>query len=151
MHMPPPSPADTARAIALGHEPSTVSVRGVSWFFVWFFGFAAVVHVLIWIMYREMVKYEDAQSVQRSAITSVDVHPPEPLLQPTRRWHEYSETDDLALLRGRENLEFIRRGWINSETGEFKISDEAVAAVLNPTAAPTTNQSSGGSGGGMPR
>ena len=32
MHMPPPSAEQTARAIELGHEPSTVSVRGLFWF-----------------------------------------------------------------------------------------------------------------------
>jgi hypothetical protein len=68
MHMPPPSPEETARAIEIGHEPSTVSIKGLAWFFVVFFSFAAIVHVLIWIMYREMVKYEESQNVQRSVL-----------------------------------------------------------------------------------
>ena len=40
-------PEETAKAIELGHEPSTVSVKGVVWFFIVFFAFAAVVHVII--------------------------------------------------------------------------------------------------------
>src|SRR5438046_7626311 len=84
MHMPPPSAAETAQAIELGHEPSTVSVKGVAWFFAIFVAFAVVVHVAIWVMYRQMVKYEESQNVQRSAVASTENHPPEPLLQPTR-------------------------------------------------------------------
>ena len=81
MHMPPPSAQETARAIELGHEPSTVSVRGTVWFIIVFFAFAVVVHVIIWVMYREMVKYEQRQNIPRSALNATtEVHPPEPRL-----------------------------------------------------------------------
>ena len=56
MHMPPPVATETAKAIELGHEPSTVSVKGVLWFFIVFFAFAAVVHVIIYVLYRGLVK-----------------------------------------------------------------------------------------------
>src|SRR4051794_39025648 len=155
MHMPPPSAADTAKAVELGHEPSTVSVKGVTWFFVVFFAFAVVVHVAVWVVYRELVKYQESQNVERSAVASTENHPPEPLLQPTRRWHEYTEPDDLALMHGRENLEFVRRGWIDRESGEFKIPDDVINSVATsggaPSAAPSSNPASGGTGAGMPR
>jgi hypothetical protein len=129
MHMPPPSPEETAQAIELGHEPSTISVKGLFWFFVIFFSFAAIVHVIIWVMYREMQKYEESQNVQRSVLATADVKPaPEPRLQPTREVHERTEPEDLALMRGRNNLEFYRRGWI-TDTGEFRIPDDIVTKV----------------------
>lgn len=154
MHMPPPSAADTAKAVELGHEPSTVSVKGVTWFFIIFFAFAVVVHIAVWVIYRGLVKYEESQNVQRSAVASTENHPPEPLLQPTRRWHEYTEPDDLALMHGRENLEFVRRGWIDKETEEFKIPDDVINAVTSSGGAPVApapNPASGGTGAGMPR
>jgi hypothetical protein len=128
MHMPPPSPEETARAIELGHEPSTVSVKGLAWFFIWFFIFAVFIHVAIWLMYRAMQQYEMNQNIQRSALTTVRMHPPEPRLQPTREWHEQTEPEDLALMRGRNNLQFVRRGWIN-DLGEFRIPDEVINQV----------------------
>jgi len=133
MHMPPPSPEETAKAIELGHEPSTISVKALFWFFVIFFSFAAVVHVIIWFMYRGMQEHEEAQNVQRSVLASADVKPaPEPRLQPTREVHERTEPEDLALMRGRNNLEFYRRGWI-TDTGEFKIPDDVVNKVAANT------------------
>jgi len=129
MHMPPPSAEETARAIELGHEPSTVSIKGLAWFFVYFFTFGAMVHVLIWIMYTQMVKYEEAQNVPRSALTTSVRPPPEPRLQPTKDAHERTEPEDLAVMRGRENLEFVRRGWIDRETGQFRIPENVVSEV----------------------
>src|SRR4051794_15743545 len=155
MHMPPPSAEETAQAIELGHEPSTVSVRGVMWFFIVFIGFAVVVHVIVWEMYREMEKYQHRQDVQRSALTSVRLQPPEPRLQPTRELHETTEWEDLELMHGRENLEFVNRGWINRESGEFRVPDELIEKIAGgggtSTAGPTSNPASGGTGAGMPR
>ncbi len=151
MHMPPPSAEETAHAVELGHEPSTVSVRGVAWFFIVFFAFAAVVHVIIWVMYRQMEKYEMAQNVERSALMApAGSQPPEPRLQPTRALHETTEPEDLAVMRGRENLEFVKRGWINKENGEFRIPDDVIDAI-GTGGAPSNNPASGGTGGGMPK
>jgi hypothetical protein len=157
MHMPPPSAQETAQAIELGHEPSTVSVRGIAWFLVIFSAFVAVVLVLVLLLYRGLEKYEQSQNVERSAVArAVEVHPPEPRLQPTMHWHETTEPEDLALMRGRENLEFVQRGWINKETGEFRVPDDVINAVAASNgspidASPTTNPASGGTGGGMPK
>ena len=156
MHMPPPSAEETAKAIELGHEPSTVSVKGVLWFFIVFFIFAAVVHVIIYVLYRGLVKYEEDQNVPRSALTAAsEVHPPEPRLQPTRVWHETTEPEDLALMHGRENLEFVKRGWIN-DTGEFHVPDDVIDKVAGMGGSasgmtPTSNPASGGTGAGMPK
>lgn len=155
IHMPPPSAEETARAVELGHEPSTVSVRGVLWFLVVFVAFAVVVHVLIYVMYKQMVKYEEAQNVQRSALTAIDIPAPEPRLQPSIHHHESTESEDLAAMNGLAYLEFYNRGWIK-ESGEFRIPDDVVQAVASGggtlrTSAPTTNPASGGSGGGQPR
>ena len=132
MHMPPPSAEETAHAIELGHEPSTVSVKGVAWFFVVFFGFTGVVFVIIWVMYGQLVKFEqESFNKERSAVAvslSSEMHAPEPRLQPTRLWHETTEPEDLAIMHGRENLEFVQRGWID-ENGEFKIPDDVIAKV----------------------
>jgi hypothetical protein len=157
MHMPPPSAQETAQAIELGHEPSTVSVRGVAWFFAVFFVFGAVVHVIIWVMYQQLVKYVESQNVQRTAIVMPKVEKPTfPLLQPSMGRHEQTEVDDMMRTLGTENIEFVNRGWINKETGEFRIPDELVQQVAASGGAatgggPTTNPSSGGAGGGMPR
>jgi len=155
--MPPPSAEETAQAIELGHEPSTVSVRGVAWFFLIFFISGIVIHVLVYIIYRQLTNYEqNALNKERSALTTAaEVHPPEPRLQPTRRWHETTEWEDLALMRGRENLEFVRRGWI-TENGEFRIPEDVLNQVAASGgsvsgAAPTSNPASGGTGAGMPR
>ena len=149
MHMPPPSAEETAQAIELGHEPSTVSVKGVGWFFIVFFLTAVVVHVIVWVMYRELVKYQEAQDVPKSGLTNVvQLVPPEPRLQPTFALHQSTEAEDLALMHGRENLEFVERGWINKETGDFQIPDDVIEKVASGTAgaAPTTNPASGGTG-----
>jgi hypothetical protein len=138
MHMPPPSPEELVRAIELGHEPSTVSVKGIAWFFVIFFAFGAVVFLLVWVMYRQMVKSQEAADLPRSALVSVKIYPPEPRLQPTKIYHERTEPEDLALMNGRENLEFVRRGWINEDNGEFRIPDDVVNTVAQ--------QASGGAG-----
>jgi hypothetical protein len=154
MHMPPPSAQETAKAIELGHEPSTVSVKGVVWFFIVFFAFAAVVHVIIYVLYDQLVKYEESQNVARSALTaSSEVHPPEPRLQPTRIWHETTEPEDLALMHGQENLEFVKRGWI-TDAGDFRVPDDVINKVSGTggTSAgtmPANNPASGGTGAGM--
>lgn len=155
MHMPPPSAADTAKAVELGHEPSTVSVKGVGWFFIIFVAVAVFVHIAVWVVYRGLVKYQESQNVVNSAVTArKEIHPPEPMLQPTLQWHPYSEPEDLALMHGRENLEFVRRGWIDKETEEFRIPDDVVNTVASSGGAPVappSNPASGGTGAGMPR
>jgi hypothetical protein len=135
MHMPPPSAEDLVRAIEIGHEPSTVSVKGLMWFFVVFFSSGAVIFLLVWVMYRQMVKGQEAMDLPRSALVSVKVYPPEPRLQPTKTYHERTEPEDLALMNGRDNLEFVRRGWINKENGEFRIPDDVVNAVAQQASA----------------
>src|SRR5690349_4143803 len=136
MHMPPPSAQETARAIELGHEPSTVSVRGVLWFFIVFFVFGAVVHVIIYVMYHQLVKYVESQNVQRSALVSAQMYPPEPRLQPTRLHHETTEVEDLQLLRGRDNIEMVERGWIDRESGEFRIPQNLIDQIAASGGAP---------------
>ena len=157
MHMPPPSAEEMAQSIELGHEPSTVSVKGVTWFFVIFFGCAAVIHVIVYVMYQQLTKVEqNALNRERSALTvSAEVHPPEPRLQPTRLWHETTEPEDLSLMHGRENLEFLRRGWI-SENGQFQIPEDLVNQVASSGGSasgnlPASNPASGGTGAGMPK
>jgi hypothetical protein len=156
MHMPPPSAEETAKAIELGHEPSTVSVKGVVWFFVIFFIAAVAIHVIVWVVYRELTKFVLRNDVPKSAVTSVQLTPPEPRLQPTRGLHETTEHEDLDLMHGRENLEFVTRGWISRETGEFRIPDDLIDRVAAAGASaggtgPTTNPASGGTGGGTPK
>jgi len=128
LHMPPPTQEELSEAIELGHEPSTVSVKGLLWFFVCFGLFALATHGVIYGMYHGLVRYEESQNVERSALTTVKLHPPEPRLQPTKEWHERTEPEDLALMRGRDNLEFVNRKWI-TEGGEIRIPDDVVSAV----------------------
>jgi hypothetical protein len=129
MHMPPPSAQETAKAIELGHEPSTVSVKGVTWSIVVLFAVIGVCFVLIYAVYHGLLDFQARQEEPRSALTSIQMAPPEPRLQPTRLFHETTEPEDLALMRGRENLEFVQRGWIDKETGEFKIPDDVITKV----------------------
>jgi hypothetical protein len=129
MHMPPPSAEETAKAIELGHEPSTVSVKAVVWSVAVLFAVILVSLVLIQGVYHGLLDYQARQEEQRSALTTVQMTPPEPRLQPTRLYHETTEPEDLALMRGRENLEFVQRGWIDKESGEFKIPDDVIAKV----------------------
>ena len=149
MHMPPPSAEETAKAIELGHEPSTVSVKGVTWSFVVLFALIGAVLVFIYLVYHGLLDYQARQDVDRSALTTVQMTPPEPRLQPTRLLHETTEPEDLALMHGRENLEFVQRGWIDKETGEFHIPDDVVAKVASAGPTPASNPASGGSGAGM--
>ena len=150
MHMPPPSAEETAKAVELGHEPSTVSVRGVVWFFAVFFIFGAVVQVIVWVIYKQLVTYEGTQNVQRSAVVMnrTNDKPDWPLLQPTKGVHERTENDDLMAMKCLENLEFVRRGWIYKESGDFHLPEDLVQAVPASngapiTASPTTNPSAG--------
>jgi hypothetical protein len=127
--MPPPSAEETARAVELGHEPSTISVRAVLWFFVIFIGSGIIIHVIVYVMYKQLVKYEVSQNVPRSALKEIEIVPPEPRLQPSIKHHESTESEDLAAMRGRENLDFVNRGWISKETRQFRIPDDIVQAV----------------------
>jgi hypothetical protein len=130
MHMPPPSAQETARAVELGHEPSTISVRGMLWFFIVFIASVAVIHVIVYVTYKQMVKYEHAQNIQRSVIDAGELLiPPEPRLQPSIKHHESTEPEDLAAMRGREYLEFVRRGIIH-ENGEFRFPDDVLQSVV---------------------
>ena len=146
MHMPPPSPEELVRAIELGHEPSTISVKGVAWSLIIFFGIAAFLHVVVYFMYHQMLKDLDEQDLQRSALNSVKVYPPEPRLQPTKTYHERTEPEDLALMNGRDNLEFVRRGWINEDNGEFRVPDDVVAVVSQRATATAGSKPVGSTG-----
>jgi hypothetical protein len=132
VHIPPPSEQQLQEAVELGHEPSAISVRGVMWFFVWFFITAVVVYTVAWLMYRTVLREEEAADVLRSAVPGVLQPPPEPRLQPSIH-HQSLPREDLAAMHERERAEFVNRGWFDEKTGKVRIPDDIVNAVIEQT------------------
>jgi hypothetical protein len=130
------------------HEKDDVSVRGIAHFAIWFVIVAAVVHVLVWVIFKTILHYHEEQYAPVSALFPQEgkqPHPPDPQLQPTQVSHELVPWEDTQLMREREDAEFQRRGWsVDTVMHRATINPATVEQVLAltrsapPPPAPTT-------------
>lgn len=143
---PPPSP----EAVAAGYEPSRLSARAMSWFLAWFVIAAAVIHVLLWFVMKQMGNHV-RPSVDRPASLvepSSAVVSGAPPLQPSTG-HDLLPREDLARMHQAENAVFEHLGWtVDRRTGLAKVPASVVRAVARRGAAAATHPSTAPSGGG---
>jgi hypothetical protein len=123
----------------LGHEPLTLSVRGLVIFVVCFIASAVVIHIVVWRLYRGSMQQEQSNDARRSALISQRPPPAGPALQPSPA-HEALPQQDLAALRAAENAEFAKRGWLDESTGEVRVPDDIIQKVAAMTAPGATTQ-----------
>src|SRR3954463_13611771 len=95
------------------HEKDQVSIRGIAYFAIWFVIVAVVVHLLVWVIFRSILHYNEKQYEPVSALFPQPGQspPPEPRLQPTAISHERLPWQDTTRMLNREDAEFQRRGW----------------------------------------
>jgi len=127
------------------HEKSDVNVRALLWAVVIFVVFAAVTHLLLWLLYRGFANLATSQN--KPALTSMKVPgsmstpgPDTPRLQPfpsklpvTGAVPPYTNTPvtDLADLRAAEEKALTEPGWIDRQKGIVRLPiDVAKQLVL---------------------
>jgi hypothetical protein len=108
------------------HEESDVNIRGILIFAAGLIVLAAVIHVLIWGVFR----YFDAREARRQtieyplAVQEESRLPPEPRLQTNPR-------QDLQDLRAAEERLLTTYGWVDRNAGVVRIPvDEAMKLTL---------------------
>jgi hypothetical protein len=135
------SPAGAAESS--NHESSTISLRGIVIFTIWFVVAAGVIHALIWWFFVAHRHQERGRDVEVTGIVqTARTPPPEPRLQPSP-FHDELPRDDMKAFRKREKEAFANRSpsWVDPKTDEVRIPDEIVNQVTNlPHANPTTQQ-----------
>ena len=121
------------------HEPSSIRLRGMIWFFIWFFVGLIALHLVILAVYFAYVRDAAKESVPITGLNNEQVTrsiPPEPRLQPSIA-HDRLARVDLAELQARDVAEFRRRGWVDEKSGEVKIPP-AIAEQVVKMSQPTT-------------
>ena len=135
-----------ASAEQRGHEPTTISLRGIIISAVVLIVAAVIIHIALWVMYVAVLRHDERQDISPSAVVRDLPAPPEPRLQPFEG-HGLPE-QDLARMHKAENDELERRGWtVNREMNIAKIPDELAEKIALRMSAPrqtsaTTQQTS---------
>lgn len=114
------------------HESSDVPVRPLFVFIVIFIVFSAVSHLVLWYMYKALVKGERNRmdppqtSIARPADASVPKN--QPLLQPFPQGktlpNQTTPVSDMAAMRAAEDLALKNYGWVDKEQGVVRIPIE---------------------------
>jgi hypothetical protein len=120
------------------HEASTIRLRAMIWFFVWFFVAAVVIHLLILALYYLYLADAKKENVPITALSG-DVTravPPEPRLQPSID-HDALPRVDMDQLTARDLADFRARGWVDDKSGAVKIPQQIVDQVVQMSK-PTT-------------
>jgi hypothetical protein len=100
-----PSPEPTsAEAIALGHEPTAISLAAIMWFLVIFVVSVAVIGVLVWWLMLGFEGFEQRQDIVQSPLATTSPAPPQPWLQPSKAQGEtpLQPWQEMEALRSRE-------------------------------------------------
>jgi hypothetical protein len=118
------------------HEHSTVSLRGVIIFFIWFFVGLAIIEAAVYGLYRLYHREAGFVDVPITGLTDERVTrqiPPDPRLQPSVD-HNALPREDVEAMHARDMEEFRRRpGWVDEKTGEVHVSDTIAAQVIQMT------------------
>ena len=108
------------------HETTDVNVRAVLLFGAGLFVVAAVIHVLIWVLFGYLSGREAIPSAREYPLAATEQNrlPPEPRLQTNPR-------DDLRDLRTHEDQVLTSYGWVDKNAGVVRIPiDEAMKIVV---------------------
>jgi hypothetical protein len=117
---------------SLNHEPSTISLRGIVYFLIWFVIIAILLHLLVWWWFFVRRSAERGTDVSVTAVVQEHrLPPPEPRMQPSE-FHETLPRVDLQELMKRDHDTFAKRSpsWIDPKTGAIRIPDEIVNQVV---------------------
>ncbi len=135
------------------HETSDVNVRALLWTVVIIVVFAAVAHVLVWLMYRYLRQHERAQTPP--AVTAVTLPsgaetPSEPRLQPFpsrgpngKVEPPYTTTPvmDLKQMRAAEDEALKTSAWIDQQKGIVRIPIDIAKKLVIQEGLPVTGTS----------
>jgi hypothetical protein len=108
------------------HETTDVNVQGVLLFGAGLFIVAAVVHVLIWVLFGYLSSHEAIHGAREYPLAAAEENrlPPEPRLQTNPR-------EDLRDLRAHEDQVLSSYGWVDKNAGVVRIPiDEAMKIVV---------------------
>ena len=106
------------------HESSNINLRSLIWVVVIFVGTTFAIHVVIyWVFvgFRQAV----AQEREITGVNAAHIPPPEPRLQPSVE-HNQLPALDLERMHEAEYAEFARRGWVDPQTHEIRVSPQIV-------------------------
>lgn len=135
------------------HETSDVNVRALLWFVAIFIVFAAVSHVVIWVMYRWLRQRDRVQTAPPlTAITRpVGVEtPPQPRLQPFpdrapdgKVEAPYTTTPvmDLQQMRAAEEEALTTPAWIDQQKGIVRLPIDIAKQLVVQQGLPVTGTS----------
>ena len=123
------------------HEASAIRLRGMIWFFVWFFVGLTVLHVIVLAVYFGYKRDAAKESIPITGLSGEQVTrsiPPEPRLQPSID-HDQLPRVDMDALRARDLAEFRKRGWADENSEQVKIPPAIVEQVVKMSQ-PTTRE-----------
>lgn len=127
----PPTPPDP-ESLKRGHEWRDMNLRGLMWFMVIFFGIGLLVHIIVWISFRNVAHTAVSNDPAPSPLNTGPAQPPSPILQPTQKYHEKQPWQDLQEMHERENAHLSRYAWIDEKAGIVQIPiDRAMELVVN--------------------
>jgi hypothetical protein len=110
------------------HEGSNISLRGLIKFGIWFVTAGAVINLIIWSIFVFFRSNENRREDPITGLIAQHVQPPEPRLQPSIA-HNALPAQDLKAMREREHAEFVRRGWIDEQTGTIRVPAQIAAQI----------------------
>ncbi|HKB80896.1 MAG TPA: hypothetical protein VKH35_14385 [Thermoanaerobaculia bacterium] len=128
------------------HETSDVNVRALLWFVIIFVVFAALAHVLIWVMFRYFRELARGQTnAPLTAIARpVDADIPSlPRLQPFPQGKEpYNDTPvtDLQQMREHEEQVLDSPAWIDKQQGVVRLPIDVAKRLAVQHGFPVVNQ-----------
>src|SRR4051812_45901136 len=101
------------------HETSDVNVRAVLLFGAGLFIAAAIVHLLVWVLFGYFSSHEAVRGAREPPLAATEQNrvPPEPRLQTNPR-------ADLRDLRAREDQMLTSYGWVDKNAGVVRIPIE---------------------------
>jgi hypothetical protein len=123
------------------HEPERIRLRGMIWFFVWFFIGLVTLHLIILAVYFAYKGSAAKESVPITGLSGEQVTrsiPPPPRLQPSFD-HDKLPRVDMDELRARDLAEFRRRGWADDKSAQVKIPTAIVEQVVKLSQPTTRN------------
>jgi hypothetical protein len=121
------------------HEPSAIRLRGMLWFFFWFFLGLIVLHIFLYWLYHVYLADAAKESVPITGLTGSFTRsvPPEPRLQPSID-HDQLPRIDMDAMHARDAAEFRRRGWLAEQSDQVIIPQSIIDQVTRMSQAPGT-------------
>jgi hypothetical protein len=139
----PQHPAGSVLNVETHHEKSDVNVKALIWFVVIFIVFAAVVHVLLWVLfnaYAARARHEVGAPPMTKVARPADLNvPAEPRLQPFPTKEpdgvaispvDATPVVDMVHMRASEDAQLNTPGWIDPQKGIVRIPIERAKQLV---------------------